>query len=429
MTNVLVFPCGSEIGLEIHNSLKYAKGVKLIGASSVPDHGKFVYRNYVQIESSVGDEGFLAELRSVVSAESIDFIFPAFDTLIEALAGLSPADLGGATVIGSAAETNLITRYKSRTYEALRPHRFVPDTFNVDSVSESDFPVFLKPDSGYGSRGIAIAATVSQLREKLDADPHLIAVEYLPGPEYTVDCFTDRHGALRFVGPRIRQRIKNGIAVSSSTIELTDEIQGIAERINETLSFRGQWFFQVKESRDGQLKLLEIGPRVAGTMNLYRNRGVNLPLLSLLDRQGFDVEILDNGFEATVDRALINRHELRFEYSTVYIDFDDTLTLGDHVNTKVLAYLYQARNTGKEIILLTRHANELDNTLHKMAISKTLFTSIIHITDGTPKSRFIDQSDAVFIDDSFAERLDVATHTKAKVFDVDGVESLLDWRA
>ena len=47
MKNVLVFPCGSEIGLEIHNSLKYSKDFKLYGGSSVDDHGKFVYENYI----------------------------------------------------------------------------------------------------------------------------------------------------------------------------------------------------------------------------------------------------------------------------------------------------------------------------------------------------------------------------------------------
>jgi hypothetical protein len=42
--NVLVFPCGSEIGLELHRSLKDIRFVNLFGASSVSDHGEFVIR-------------------------------------------------------------------------------------------------------------------------------------------------------------------------------------------------------------------------------------------------------------------------------------------------------------------------------------------------------------------------------------------------
>lgn len=428
MPNVMVFPCGSEIGLEIHSSLQYAKGVRLVGVSSVPDHGRYVYRNYEQISSSVGDPGFLEDLRRVVTAWDIDFIFPAFDTVIEALAPLGPDDLGGAQVIGSGTRTSLITRYKSKTYAALAGFDFVPRTFTPATVTPEDFPVFLKPDGGYGSRGIAVAADRAELERLLAGDPGLIAVELLPGREFTVDCFTDRHRELLFVGARVRDRIRNGISVDSTTVELTDEVRSIASAINATLELRGQWFFQVKEAADGRLKLLEVAPRIAGTMNLYRNRGVNFALLSVLDRMGLDVAILDNGYEATVDRALINRHRLGFEYGAVYVDLDDTLIVGGRVNVRLMAFLYQARGAGKDVILLTRHALELERTMKEFAISPDLFTRIVHVTDGAPKSRYVDRSDAVFIDDSFRERDDVRRVAGAHVFDVDAVESLLDWR-
>ena len=305
---------------------------------------------------------------------------------------------------------------------------FTPSLYTLDTVKPADFPVFLKPDGGFGSRGVAVAVDADDLERRLAADPELIAVEMLPGHEFTVDCFTDRHGRLLFIGPRVRSRIRSGIAVSSTTVELTDEIRGIAESINETIEMRGQWFFQVKEAADDKLKLLEIGPRVSGTMNLYRNRGVNFPLLTITDRLGIDVEILDNGFEATVDRALINRHSLDFEYGVVYVDFDDTIVVNDQVNGVLLTYLYQAKTAGKEIVLLTRHADDLDKSLERYAISPLLFDRVVHITDGSPKSRHVERADAVFIDDSYRERVDVMRNAGAKVFDVDGVESLLDWR-
>jgi hypothetical protein len=428
VTNILVFPCGSEIALEIHGALKYAKGIRLVGASSVADHGRFVFRDYEQIEAYVGDDTFLDEIRRLVRVWQIDLIYPAMDVLIEALAGLGPDELSGAEVVGSSAEANLITRYKSRTYEALSAYDFVPATYTLASVEPSDFPIFLKPDGGYGSRGIAVAVDRADLERRLAADPELIAVELLPGREFTVDCFSDRHRRLLFTGPRVRSRVKSGISVSSTTVELTDEIRRIAEAINETIELRGQWFFQVKESADGQLKLLEIGPRVAGTMNLYRSRGVNFPLLTVLDRLGFDVEVIDNGFEASVDRALVNRHILDFEYEAVYVDFDDTLIVDDEVNGVLVAYLHQAKAAGKTIVLLTRHADDLDASLERHAISPKLFDRVVHITDGSPKSQFIDRADSVFIDDSYRERVDVRRSAGAKVFDVDAVESLLDWR-
>ncbi|MEA5053784.1 MAG: hypothetical protein VB093_10130, partial [Propionicimonas sp.] len=162
--------------------------------------------------------------------------------------------------------------------------------------------------------------------------------------------------------------------------------------------------------------------------NLYRNRGVNFALLSVLDRMELDIEVLDNGFTATVDRALINRHRLGIHYDAVYVDFDDTLVTDGRVNVHLLAFLHQARTNGKEIVLLTRHARDLNQSLADAAIAPNLFTRIIHLTDGVLKSEHITHDDAVFIDDSYQERLDVRRRTAAFVFDVDAVESLLDWR-
>ena len=47
MKNILVFPCGSEIALEIYKSLEFSTHFTLFGASSVKDHGEFIYKNYI----------------------------------------------------------------------------------------------------------------------------------------------------------------------------------------------------------------------------------------------------------------------------------------------------------------------------------------------------------------------------------------------
>ena len=62
--NVLVFPCGSEIGLEIHAALRHAKDICLHGASSVSDHGEFVYARYRQIAAQAG--GTLTEVNPLI---------------------------------------------------------------------------------------------------------------------------------------------------------------------------------------------------------------------------------------------------------------------------------------------------------------------------------------------------------------------------
>lgn len=46
---ILVFSCGSEIGLELHRALKWDKHIELFGASSAKsNHGRYVYKNYIE---------------------------------------------------------------------------------------------------------------------------------------------------------------------------------------------------------------------------------------------------------------------------------------------------------------------------------------------------------------------------------------------
>jgi hypothetical protein len=79
MIRVLVFPCGSEVALEIYRSVKYSTHVELIGANSVDDHGKFVYENYVDGVPFVDSEDLIPHLKQLVEEQSIDAIYPAMD--------------------------------------------------------------------------------------------------------------------------------------------------------------------------------------------------------------------------------------------------------------------------------------------------------------------------------------------------------------
>ena len=71
--NVLVFPCGAENGVEIHQSLKDVVNVKLVGASSKDDHGRFVYENYIGNVPYISSPGFVAFLNEIISQYRIDF--------------------------------------------------------------------------------------------------------------------------------------------------------------------------------------------------------------------------------------------------------------------------------------------------------------------------------------------------------------------
>ncbi|KJU81913.1 carbamoylphosphate synthase large subunit short form [Candidatus Magnetobacterium bavaricum] len=170
---------------------------------------------------------------------------------------------------------------------------------------------------------------------------------------------------------------------------------------------------------------MEIAPRIAGTMALFRTDGVNFVQLSLFDRMGFDVAVLRNNLDMEIDRALSARFSIKNEYCCVYVDFDDTIIVNGCVNTNIMKFLYQSRNMGKKIVLLSKHRDDIKDSLRKFAISELLFDEIIVLKENKDKSDHIVEMASVFIDDSFAERKAVHDKLHIPVFALDAVESLL----
>jgi hypothetical protein len=255
--------------------------------------------------------------------------------------------------------------------------------------------------------------------------PDLLICEWLPGEEFTVDCFTDRRGRLLFVGPRSRDRVRMGISFAARTAPLTDEISTIAHRINERLAFRGLWFFQLKGAACGRLKLLEVSTRLAGTMAVYRQLGVNFSLLSAFDALDQDVSVLSNELPLAVDRCLMSRYRIDYAYDTVFIDYDDTIVHEGRVNELVMRFLYQCANRGVRLVLVTRHPGDLGAHMNAHRIASELFDEIRHLQPGELKSAHVRGPRAVFIDNHFPERVDVKRNCGVPVFDVDAVEGLL----
>ena len=214
--------------------------------------------------------------------------------------------------------------------------------------------------------------------------------------------------------------------MNSKTVQ-EDVFMDYAKAISSRLTFYGAWFFQVKKNKQGIFKLMEIAPRIAGTMALHRVKGINFPLLSIYEQERIPIEILTHSIDAEVDRALINRYRHNIQYSVVYIDLDDTLIIGDKVNTVLIQFLYQCVNSGRKIILLTRHAHNIRETLARYRL-QSIFDEIIQIEKTAKKSDYIVQNNAILIDDSFSERNDVSKTLHIPTFDSSMLELLLDER-
>lgn len=421
--NILVFPCGSEIGLDIFSSVKYSTHFNLIGGSSVDDHGAFVYQDYISSIPYANDNCFIKAIKNIVKERHIDAIYPTMDSVITVLK--NHEDELGCKVVSSPKETTDICLSKTKTYKYLKGFVPIPKTYSINEVEQ--YPVFVKPDVGYGARGATVVSNPFQLRSITDVRNDLLILEYLPGDEYTVDCFTDRFGKLLYAAARCRNRIKSGISVNTSFAENQEDFLEIARKINERIVFRGAWFFQVKRDSNGNLCLLEIASRIGGSSLLSRAKGVNLVLMSLFDAFDIDVKVLINEtYRVTMDRALGNRYRCDgLDFDTVYVDYDDCLILNKTtINTELISFLFQCFNNGKKLILLTKHLGDLNAELHAFRLDN-LFDEIIHISDGDDKYQYICSQRAIFIDDSYSERENIKKKLGLPVFSPEMIDVLL----
>lgn len=419
--NVLVFPAGEINSVELHDALATNVNVKLYGAASIERHGPFIYKNYIGGLPLISEADFMPEFAKLIEHYKIDVIFPTHDTVAKYL--VENASKIKAKIIAGDEKTVAICRDKQKTYDLFKDCDFVPKLFQAIG---DEFPLFVKPRISQGSVG---AKKISSAKELGDIDPEdYIISEYLPGDELTVDCFTDRKGDLKVILPRSRDRLLAGVSVRGQTVQLTNEVEDIAATINQRLRFSGLWYFQVKQDKKGRYKLLEISTRVAGNMGLARATGANLALMSVYNAMGYDTEAIINPYQVTVDRTLINRYSIDYEYENVYFDFDDTLLINGKVHLYSIMFLYQCKNEGKKIFLLTRHERDIHETLKKHKIDPELFDAIEHLSLEHEKYTFIKPSKAIFVDNAFKERKTVHQKFSIPVFDVDTIEVLLDWR-
>lgn len=158
-----------------------------------------------------------------------------------------------------------------------------------------------------------------------------------------------------------------------------------------------------------------------------RAKGLNLPLMSVYVLMGRDVIAIDNGYEVVADRQLATTFRAEVDMRRLVIDYDDTLVMGERVNLAAVQLVYQCRNKGIPVRLVTRHEGDLLADMRAHAISPELFDEVVHLTPGESKVPYVSvEADSVLVDNAFAERAEVHAAMDAPVFDVSEIPVLLD---
>jgi carbamoyl-phosphate synthase large subunit len=146
------------------------------------------------------------------------------------------------------------------------------------------YPVIVKPRSGSGSRGIVKIAAPAELAA-LDRAPGRLVQEFLPGAEFSIDVLAGADGHVIASVPRLRARVDSGVSVGGRTVH-DAELESFGRAVAEATGITYVANVQVKRDAAGRAALLEVNPRMPGTLCLTIASGIDMPRLALAVLRG-----------------------------------------------------------------------------------------------------------------------------------------------
>ena len=300
--------------------LEQDNNVHVVSADADPEAtGKYLVKEFVCIPTADKPD-FTDKVLSICRKKNIHVLMPLVTKELRPLSQrIKEFELAGTKLLVSSTASLEIANNKSRLYEFLQWRGLKIPDFRVvenveqfqNAVAELGHPskqVCFKPSVSNGSRGFRIITEQfneadiifnqkpinvfirlnDALRVLSSAHfPELLVSQYLPGDEYSVDCLCNQGNAL-LVLPRLRKKMVNGISVKGEFVR-EDKIIDYCTRIIKELQLHGNIGIQVKANDEGEFLVLEINPRVQGTISASLGAGVNLPLLAVKQELGLPI--------------------------------------------------------------------------------------------------------------------------------------------
>jgi len=312
---VLVTAAGSPGAPAILKSLmrNSERSIKIFGVDMNPNAVGFAMVDGSCVVPPGRAKEFVPEMLKIVKNEGIDVILPLATYELQSLAeSIDLFEHLGTKVMVSDADRLAIVNNKGEITRQLSEFGLpAPSSFMVETIS--DFieavralgyprrPVCFKPQLGKGSIGFRVLnedvdkfdllfnhkpenviTTLEEILPILETRrsiPKLIVSEYLPGKEYSVDVLCKK-GQCYFIIPRSRDQIKLGISFTGTVVkedQLIEQSETIVQKMNLSYNIN----LQFKYDDEGTPKLIEINPRMSGTIFLCVAAGVNLPYLGV----------------------------------------------------------------------------------------------------------------------------------------------------
>jgi carbamoyl-phosphate synthase large subunit len=305
--------------------LKKAKsfGIEVVTTDTEDkDTAGFIVTGKKYVVPKVKDSKYIDALLKICQSEKITTIIPQYTDELVLMS--ENTDLfkrfGIKVLVTEDIEKLKVANSKDALYKFFNQRAFVPKytlVSSIDSIKAAvlalgypSVPVCIKPAKGEGGKGFRIIteekvdifneppgsakinldAYIDQLKVLAEI-PELLVTEYLPGKEYSVDCVC-KAGITYFCIPRQRMETSMGVA-SVSLIEKNDELIAYSKEIISDLRLSYNINIQFKYSNEGKPMLIEINPRVSGSLVANYGAGINMLEEALRLAYGMPVKKID----------------------------------------------------------------------------------------------------------------------------------------
>lgn len=324
---VLLSACGAQFAPGLVNCLKDNGEchIRVIGVDMHYDHTLDSLYDAIYEVPAASSPQYVDDLLEICRKETVDVVLPFMSAeLLPLCDRLQDFEREGIKVAVGDRKTIETTINKYEFYSFLKEHGLKVPKFHVikkaselkeacESVGYPDYPVCVKATELSGSRGIRIIdpsksrydilfgekpnsfftsfedlqATLNE-REEM---PEMMAMEYLPGEEGSVDLIAE-HGKILYMAYR-ESNVNLASIPQAATLSYNKEAYEIAESVVKALVLDGSADLDFKYDRDGKPVLMEINPRIAATMQIFKEGGLNLPYLRIKQLLGEELPIIN----------------------------------------------------------------------------------------------------------------------------------------
>lgn len=312
---VLVSACGAQFMPGLADCLKQngERNIRIIGVDMHSDKTVLQIVDNFYLVPRATDENYVDRILEICKLEKVDIVMPFMSVeLLPLIDRKQEFEKIGVKVSVSGRESVEITNNKYRLYHFLQSKGIKVPKFEVIRKAQELIPacekcgypenaVCVKATELSGSRGIRIIkpgiskfdilfgekpnsfyTTMDELSETLqerETMPEMMAMEYLPGMEGSVDLVAES-GKILYMAYR-ESTVNLHSIPQEGELKNNAEAYEIAKKVIAALNFTGSADLDFKNDEDGHPVLMEINPRIAATMKIFKEGGLNLPYLRI----------------------------------------------------------------------------------------------------------------------------------------------------